>query len=72
MTGGSSERAGRLVVDRELSRRTLFDELASLDLSQRREVAKELRTVAETFAGVRDGRHTAHALRLLAHMLDPS
>lgn len=72
MTGGSSERAGRLVVDRELSRRTLFDELASLDLSQRREVAKELRTVAETFAGVPDGRHTAHALRLLAHMLDPS
>ena len=72
MTGGSSERAGRLVVDRELSRRTLFDELASLDLSQRREVAKELRTVAETFAGVPDGRHTAHTLRLLAHMLDPS
>jgi hypothetical protein len=39
-------------------------------LSQRREVAKELRTVAETFTGVPDGRHAAHTLRMLAHMFD--
>ena len=30
----------------------LLDELAALDPPQRREVAKELRNVAETFAGV--------------------
>lgn len=38
--------------------------------SQRREVAKELRKVAETFAEVPDGRPTAHTLGLLAHWLD--
>jgi len=27
--------------------------------------------VAENFAGVPDGRNTAHTLRLLAHILDP-
>ena len=50
---------------------TLLDELAALDPAQRREVAKELREVAETFAEVPDGRHTAHTLGLLAHWLDP-
>jgi hypothetical protein len=45
-------------------------DLAALDPPQRRDVAIELRTVAETFAGVPDGRHTPHALRLLAHFLD--
>ena len=50
----------------------LLDDLAALDPSQRREVAEELRKVAETFAGVPDGRHTAHTLGLVAHMLDPS
>ena len=30
----------------------------------------ELRKVAEIFAGVPDGRQTAHTLRLLAHWLD--
>lgn len=49
----------------------LLDDLAALDPSQRREVAKELREVAETFTQVPDGRHTAHSLRLLAHWLDP-
>ena len=49
---------------------TLLAELAALEPSQRREVAKELRRVAETFAGVSDGRDTAHTLRLLAHFLD--
>ena len=34
----------------------LLDELAALDPAQRREVAKELRTVAETLAGVLDSR----------------
>ena len=51
---------------------TLLTELAALDPPQRREVPAALRGVAETFAGVPDGRHTAHTLRLLAHMLDPS
>ena len=48
----------------------LLAELAALDPPQRREVAAGLRGVAEMFAGVPDGRHTAHALRLLAHFLD--
>ena len=34
---------------------TLLAELAALDPPQRREVAKELRKVAENFAGVPDG-----------------
>ena len=34
------------------------------------EVAEQLWKVAETFTGVPDGRHTAHTLRMLAHMLD--
>ena len=50
----------------------LLDELAALDPPTRREVAKELRKVAETFAEVPDGRRTAQALRLLAHILDPT
>ena len=37
-----------------------LDELTALDPAQRREVAKALRKVAETFAGVLDDRHTAH------------
>ena len=48
----------------------MLDDLAALDPSQRREVAKELRKVVETFAEVPDGRHTAHTLRALAYMLD--
>ncbi|MGO8936167.1 MAG: hypothetical protein ACLQLO_03135 [Mycobacterium sp.] len=48
----------------------LLDELAAPDPRQRREVAAILRSVAETFAGVPDGRDTAHALRMVAHMLD--
>ena len=50
---------------------TLLDDLAAIDPSQRREVAAALRGVAETFAGVPDGRH-AHTPGLLAHFLDPS
>ena len=44
----------------------LLDELAALDPAQRHEVAEELRKVAETFAEVPEGRHTAHTMRLLA------
>lgn len=54
----------------EMSPATLRDELASLDPHTRREVAAALRNVAETFAGVPDGRDTAHALRMLAYMPD--
>ena len=50
----------------------LLDELDVLDPPQRREMAAALRTVAETVAGVPDGRDTAHALGLLAHLIDPS
>jgi hypothetical protein len=46
--------------------------LAALDPAQRRGVAVVLRHVAETFAEVPDGKHTAHTLRLLAHFLDPT
>ena len=44
----------------------LPDKLAALDPAQRRGVAVVLRHVAETFAEVPDGKHTAHTLRLLA------
>jgi hypothetical protein len=37
------------MADAEKAPATLLDELAALDPPQRREVAKELRTVAETF-----------------------
>jgi hypothetical protein len=47
-----------------------LDELAALDAPHRREVAAALRTVGETFGAVPDGRDTAHALRMLAGMLD--
>ena len=62
---------GTITADPEMSPRTLFDELASLDLQARQEVATILRQVSETFEEVPDGRHTAHTLRLLAHFLDP-
>lgn len=57
------------MADAEKAAAMLLDELAALDLAQRREVAMDLRKVAETFADVPDGRDTAHTLRLLAHML---
>lgn len=37
---------------------------------QRCEVAAALRNVAETFAGVPDGRDTAYTFQMLAYMLD--
>jgi hypothetical protein len=45
----------------EKSHAALLDELAALDPPQRREVAAALQSVAETFAGVPDGRDTAEA-----------
>jgi hypothetical protein len=63
MTGGEA------MADTEKTHAMLLDELATLDPAQRREVATELRRVAENFAEVPDGRDTAHALRMLAHML---
>ena len=43
------------MADTEKTAATLLAELAALDPPQRREVAKELRKVAENFAGVPDG-----------------
>jgi hypothetical protein len=51
---------------------TLLDELAVLAPAQRREVAIELRKVAETFAEVSDGKTASHVLGILAHLLDPA
>ena len=51
---------------------TLLDELAALDPLTRSQVASAMRNVADMFAGVPHGRHTAYTLRLLAHWLDPS
>lgn len=48
------------------SHATLLDELASPAAA----VAAALRNVAETFAGVPDGRDTAYTLQMLAYMLD--
>ncbi len=59
------------MADTEKTPATLLDELAALEPARRRELAKQLRKVAETFGEVPDGRHTAHTLGLLAHWLDP-
>ncbi len=58
------------MADTEKTPATLLDQLAALEPARRRELAKQLREVAETFAEVPDGRDTAHTLGLLAHMLD--
>ena len=60
------------MADNTKTRAALLDDLAALDPPPRLEVAEELRKVAETVAEVPDGRHTAHTLGLLAHLLDPS
>src|ERR1700688_2734272 len=53
-------------VDLAVAGLAVLDELAALDPPQRREAAKELRKVTETFAEVPDARDTAHTFRLLA------
>ena len=50
------------MADTDNTPETLLADLAALNPAQRREVAKELRKVAETFAGVPDGRHTGDTL----------
>lgn len=50
----------------------LLAELAALDQPQRREVAKELRKVSETFAEVPDGQTASRVQGVLAHLLDPA
>jgi hypothetical protein len=55
MTGGEA------MVDTEKTPAMLLDELATLDPAQRREVAKELRKVAETWPKCpTDGRHRTY------------
>ena len=49
---------------------TLLDQLASIDLQARREVATTLRQVSETFGEVPDGRTASHVMGVLAHLLD--
>ncbi len=58
------------MADTEKTPATLLDQLAALEPARRRELAKQLRKVAETFAEVPDGKHTAHTLGLLAHLLN--
>jgi len=49
----------------------LLDDLAALKPAQRREVAKELRQLSQTFAKVPDGKTTSHVLGVIAHLLAP-
>ena len=56
----------RVMADSEKAPATLLDDLAALDPPKRREVAKELRKVSETFAEVPDGRTASHVLGVLA------
>ncbi len=54
------------MADKEASRPTLVDELASLSPKARRELLTTLIRLSETFAEVPDCGHTAHTLGLLA------
>ena len=63
---------GGALADTNNTSTMLVDELAALDLAHRRELAAALRSVAETFAEVPDGKTTSHVLGVLAHLLDPS
>jgi hypothetical protein len=60
------------MADSKNSGARLLDELAALDPPQRGQLANELRKVTETLSEVPDGRHAAHVLGLLAHLIDPS
>jgi hypothetical protein len=59
------------MADTEKSPATPLAELAVLDPVQRHEVARQLRTVSETFAELPDGKTTSRVLGVLAHLLDP-
>jgi hypothetical protein len=56
----------------EVSPATLLDELVSLDLQERREVAAVVRRLSENLAEVPDGKTTSHVLGVLARLLDPA
>ncbi len=56
--------------DNEKTAGMLLDDLAALAPAQRREVAKELRNVSDTFAEVPDGKTASHVLGVLARLLD--
>ncbi len=60
------------MTDTETTAGKLLADLAALNPSQRREVAKELRQVSQTFAEVPDGKTTSHVLGVFAHLLCPS
>lgn len=65
--------AGSVMADRDqVSAATLLDQFAMLNPRERQEVAIIVRRLSETFADVRDGKTTSHALGLFAHMLDPA
>ena len=56
----------------EASPATLLDELASLDLQERRKAATIVRGLSQTFAEVPDGKTASHVLGVLARLLDPA
>ena len=58
------------MADTDYSPETLLADLAALDPAQRREVARQLRTVSETLAEVPDGKTTSHVLGVLVRLLD--
>ncbi len=58
------------MADTEKTSAMLLDELAALDPVQRREVARELRNLSETFAEVPDGKTASYVFGVLAHLLD--
>jgi hypothetical protein len=50
---------------------TLLDQLAALDMGERRELATMLRSLVKLAEEYRDGRPTAHTCGVLANLLDP-
>jgi hypothetical protein len=63
--------SGGAVADTNNTSTMLIDELATLDLAHRRELAAVLRGLSETLAEVPDGKTASHVLGVLAHMLNP-
>lgn len=55
----------------EMSSAALIDEMARLDLHERRQLAAALRQVSQTFAEVPNGTTASYTLGVLAHLLDP-
>jgi hypothetical protein len=63
---------GGALADTNNTSTMLLDELAALDLAHRRELAAALRSAAEMFAEVRDGKTASYVLGVLARLLDPA